>query len=589
MKNLFLFILFLAQWPSILAQTPSNLKWWNPIQHEFPVIEGQAWTSEVQDPFDRLPARAKDQVREPVWNLSKHSAGLMIRFRSNAEEIVVRYGVKGNLEMPHMPATGVSGLDLYAVNSDGQWLWCRGNRNFSDTIVYRFNGLSPNDSYHQMGREYRLYLPLYNSVTWIEIGVADDTYFAPLPVRKEKPIVAYGTSIAHGACASRPGMAWTGILGRKLDRPLINLAFSGNGRLEKELIELIGEIAAKVYILDCLPNLTSAETYDDAELTKRILESVRSLKAKRPGVPILLVDHAGYTDGFIVPNRLTAYTRVNRIQQAAFSQLKAEGYQDLFYLTNEEINLQLDDMVDGTHPNDLGMMHYAEGYEKALRHLLKEPIGDVSTTQACIQYREPSNYDWENRHRDILDMNKNAPPKSIFIANSIIHFWGGLPRTKLVREEASWEKTFTPLGLRNYAYGWDRIENVLWRVYHDELDGFSAEKIMIMIGTNNLHLNTNEEVLEGLEMLVEAIKARQPQAEITLMGLLPRRKYEERIANLNLQIAQLAGTANINYADLGNIFLKPDQTIEETLFSDGLHPNEAGYRKLGVALKPLLE
>lgn len=589
MKKLLLLALISLLGFSAFAQKDANFSWWNPLSSEFPVIEGQAWTKEVKDPYDRLPARAEKDVRKPVWGLSKHTAGLMIRFRSHAEKIVVRYGVGGNHSMNHMPATGVSGVDLYAIDSDGNWLWAKGNRSFGDTVVYRFTGLNPNDKYHKMGREYRLYLPLYNSVKWLEIGVDKDAYFQPLPVRTEKPILVYGTSIAQGACASRPGMAWTSILGRKLDRPLINLAFSGNGRLEKELIDLLVEIDPKIYILDCLPNLMNEKTYDVDELTRRILESVRTLKEKRPHVPVLLVDHAGYTDGFVVPTRQKSYTRANQIQHEAFAQLKQEGHQGLFYLTREEIGLQLDDMVDGTHPNDLGMMHYAEGYEKKLRSILQEPIGKSSTAQACIQYREPGNYDWENRHREILKMNQNDPPKTVFLANSIVHFWGGLPRTKLVREEASWENTFTPMGVRNYAYGWDRIENVLWRVYHGELEGFSAENILVMIGTNNLHLNTDKEILEGLDLLVKAVKVRQPNAQIKLLGLLPRRKYEERIATLNLEIAQLAGDLSVGYAYLGEIFLQEDDKIDESLFSDGLHPNAEGYQKMGVLLEALIK
>lgn len=589
MKNLFFLFLLLLQLSNGFAQSSNDLKWWVPTQHDFHTIEGQAWPEEVKAPYDRLPARAEENVREAVWNLSRHAAGQMIRFRSNAESIVVRYGVGRNHAMNHMPATGVSGVDLYAVDSDGEWMWCRGRRQFADTIVYRFNGLKPNDGYHQMGREYRLYLPLYNNVEWLEIGVPGENFFRPLPVRLEKPIVVYGTSIAHGACASRPGMAWTGILGRKMDHPLINLAFSGNGRLEKELIDLLVEIDAKVYILDCLPNLTNPETYDDQELTKRVLESVRQLKAERPETPILLTDHAGYTDAFIEPDRMTAYTRINRIQQEAYNQLKAEGYKELYYLTYEEINLQLDDTVDGTHPNDLGMQHYADAYESALRNILKEPIGSLSTTLPCTQYREPGNYDWEDRHRAILEMNRNTPPKMVILANSIIHFWGGQPRAKLAREEASWKDSFTPKGLANYAYGWDRIENVLWRVYHGELEGFEAEKVLVQIGTNNLHLNTDEEILAGLKLLVEGIKARQPNAQLILMGILPRRNYETRIAELNLEIARLAGKADIDYSYLGQALLQADQTIDESLFSDGLHPNEAGYLRMRGPLEALLK
>lgn len=587
MRHLLLLV-FCFQWAFVCSQEEAIMKWWNPSQHDFSVIEGQAWQGELTGPYNRLPDRAKGIVRKAVWNLSRHASGLKIRFRTNAKRIIVRYGVRLNHSMEHMPATGVSGVDLYAIDSEGQLMWCNGIRSFSDTIVYRFEGLRANDQFHKKGREYRLNLPLYNSVEWMEIGVLEDAYFEPLPIRKEKPIVVYGTSIAHGACASRPGMAWTNILSRKMDRPLINLAFSGNGRLEKEMIDFLSEIDAKIFIIDCLPNLWRANIYDDEELKKRILNSIRQLRKARPGIPILLTAHAGYTDGFIRPDRMVHYTRVNKIQKNCYVQLIKEGINRLHYLTYEEIGLQLDDMVDGTHPNDLGMMHYAESYEKKLRSILKEPKGNASTTNPCTQYREPESYDWEKRHCSILDLNQTEPPKTVFLANSIIHFWGGIPRTKIVREEESWETFLTPLGVRNYAYGWDRIENVLWRVYHGELDGFEAERIMVMIGTNNITLNTNEEIIEGLHLLINAIKIRQPKAEIVLLGLLPRREYEQRIQILNVQIAHLSSEVSVKYADLGSVFLKEDNKIQESLFSDGLHPNEIGYRKLREMLTPLL-
>jgi len=566
-----------------------SVQWWNPVENKFPVIEGQAWPDEVLAPFDRLPAKAEKTVRKAVWNLSRHAASLKIRFRSNSEEIVVRYKVNLRKAMDHMPATGVSGIDLYAKDSDGEMLWCNGRREFSDTITYRFVGLRPNDRYHELGREYRLNLSLYNSIDWLEIGVSKDDYFEPLPVRKEKPIVVYGTSIAHGACASRPGMAWTNILSRKMDRPLVNLAFSGNGRLEKELIDLLVEIDSKVYVLDCLPNLWREEVYDDTELEKRILNSVRQLRKERPDIPILLTEHAGYTDGFINPARMDSYTRVNKIQKATFEKLQNEGILNLHYLAYDELGLQLDDMVDGTHPNDLGMMRYAQSYEIKLRNILNESIGKVSTTLPVTQYREPNNYGWEKRHHEILELNKSNPPKKVILANSIIHFWGGEPKATLAREKESWSDHFTPMGLRNQAYGWDRIENVLWRVYHGELDGFNAEQILVMIGTNNLHLNTDDEIIDGLQLLMKAIKLRQPKAKLILIGLLPRRDNEERVRRLNLGISKLASHLKLSYQDLGGAFLMENKKIEESLFSDGLHPNKAGYLKMREELLSLLK
>jgi len=593
MKKLLLFICFL-QWTQSFSQGLATLKWWSPAQNKYHVIEGQAWADEVKSPYDRLPARAEGKIADDVWNLSSHSAGLMIRFRSNAREIRVRYETmnKDNYAMDHMPASGASGIDLYAIDSDGKELWCNGIRSFSDTIYYRFQSLRPNDAYHEKGREYRLYLPLYNQVNSLEIGVDEENYFEPLPSRKEKAIVVYGTSIAQGACASRPGMSWAAILGRKMDRPVINLGFNGSGRLEPPVIDLLREIDAKIYILDCMPNLTTdywklLGIKNGEQLKKRVLDAVRKLRIKQPNTPILLADHAGFTEELISDSRKEAYYTANRLQREAFKQLNNEGIGELYYLTKEEIGLQLDDMVDGTHPSDLGMMHYAQSYEVKLREILKEPFSDLSTTQPCTQYREPHNYDWEDRHREILEINATNPPKTVFFGNSIIHFWGGEPRSKLVREEGSWIDWMTPAGISNYAFGWDRIENVLWRVYHGELDGFKAEQILLMIGTNNLQINTDHEIIEGLRLLIRAIRSRQTKAQITLIALLPRRGFEERIEELNSKVEGLAGDMTVKYADLGGPFLNKEKKIRENLFSDGLHPNKKGYLELSTALKYL--
>ncbi|MDO1449339.1 SGNH/GDSL hydrolase family protein [Rhodocytophaga aerolata] len=582
-KTLLLLATFL-QSLAAFSQAPANYVWWNPAQHDFPVIEGQAWPNQLEHPYDRLPASAQQTVRKEVWNLSRQSAGLLIRFRASTDQVIIKYMVEGKHALPHMPATGVSGVDLYAVSSDGGYLWCAGKYTFGDTIQYSFTGLQPNDTYHPKGREYRLYLPLYNSVKWMQIGVPQGASFTPLPVRVDKPIVVYGTSIAQGACASRPGMAWPAIVGRKLDRPLINLGFSGNGRLEKEVVSLLAHIDAKLYILDCLPNLVASVGISPQEIKQRIIESVKILRQKRPTTSILLVEHAGYTEGLINPERRKLYQEVNALMREAFAQLKMESVEQLYLLPQSEINLSLDAMVDGTHPSDLGMQQYADAYEKRIRVILQEPIGTYTTMQPCTQSRDAKIYDWETRHRDILALTKTSPPEIIFIGNSITHYWAGQPEAPISRGKDSWNSLFASSKTQNLGYGWDRIENVLWRVYHEELDGYTANQVIILMGTNNLHLNSDREIVEGLKWLVQAIKIRQPKAAILLLGILPRRQEEQRISRLNEGIAQASGELNVTYAEPGRVLLTSEGKIDETLFTDGLHPNAEGYRKLAEKL-----
>lgn len=588
MKSKFFYFLLLVFVSHFASAQNTTFTWWNPANNSFPVLEGQAWPNEVKNKYDRLPARAEKIIRDQVWNLSTQTAGLMVRFRANSGEIRIRYAVGGKQALPHMPATGVSGVDLYAISNDGNWRWCSSKYAFGDTITYNFKNIEPVDATHKLGREYRLFLPLYNNVKWLEIGVPEGTRFEPLPARPDKPIVVYGTSIAQGACASRPGMAWTAILGRKLDDPLINLGFSGNGRMEKELIDLVSEIHAKIYILDCLPNLVASVNIPADEIKKRLLEGVRTLRTKRPETPIVLAEHDGYTDEAINPVNRKSYQDVNVILKEAFAQLKTEGVIGIYMIPKEDFRQDIETMVDGTHPTDLGMMRYAEAYEKQIREILHEPKGTVSTTIPCTQMRELANYDWEKRHFEILNANKSDQPKIVVIGNSITHFWGGLPKGPRATGADSWDKTFG-VNSRNMGYGWDRIENVLWRIYHGELDGFTAKQIFVNIGTNNLQMNSDEEILAGWQILIEAMKYHQPKASIFMAGIYPRRQQEERVAKLNAKLKELTKSTNINYADPGLVLTGKDGKIDESLFSDGLHPNAKGYSILGKAYEPFIQ
>jgi lysophospholipase L1-like esterase len=564
--------------PCCFSQTSREYKGWNPAEDTIKTLEGQAFPVEKFF-YSRLPAKAEQSVRKDVWNLSKNSAGLQLRFRTNADEIIVKYIITDALQFPHMPATGVSGIDLYCKTIDGVWLRAAGRYSFGDTVSWQFTNLLTADQ-HVSNREYTLYLPLYNTVKWMEINVPKESFFKPLPVRNDEPIVVYGTSIAQGACATRPGLAWTNILGRKLDRTIINLGFSGNGQLEKPVLELMTETNAKMYVLDCLPNMVG-EIFTTAELKKRITDAVTLLQIKKPGIPILFCDHDGYAGDGINDVEKKEYGNVNLALKKIIDSLTAAGKKNIYHLSKETINQDIESMVDAVHPNDIGMMHYADAYAKKITAILNEPAGALSTQIPITQRRDFNIYDWELRHNKILKFNKVHPPRLVIIGNSITHFWGGNPQGPRDAGIDSWNKYFGNKETVNMGFGWDRIENVLWRIYHGELDGIAPEQIVLMIGTNNLQLNSNEEILQGLQFLIKAIRVKQPAGNILMMGIFPRRDMEERIVVLNKMIEKNITGYKIKFADAGQLLLKQDKKIDESMFSDGLHPNAAGYEKLG--------
>ena len=550
-------------------------KWINPLNSEFPVVQNQGWTDETGNSYCRFPDRAKSTVRNDVWSLSRHSAGLAIHFYCNAPEIKVRYQVSGALNMPHMPTTGVSGIDLYSIDSDGQMKIYYGGHPGGDTIQYHFTHISK-EKYHKEGKEFRIYLPLYNAVKWMEIGIPEDAHLEFIPASKEKPIVVYGTSIAQGACASRPAMAWTSIMQRSLDFPLINLGFSGNGKLEKEVLDLINEVNARIYILDCLPNLTDKSEEETRQLVIKAVQQIRKMHQE----PILLVEHIGYNNMDTNENQKLEIEHVNNGCKAAFKKLQADGYQQLYYLTKEELGLNMDAWVDCVHPSDWGMITQATAVEKKVREILHLPKGKLSITQAVTQRREPNNYEWQKRHRDILALNQSNPPKSVILGNSITHFWGGEPQGPVVNGKTSWEKYMRPAGFHNLGYGWDRIENLIWRIYHDELDGYNAEQVVVMIGTNNIGIHSDDEIMEGFRFLFPLLKERQPKAKIKIIGILPRRGMEAHVNDLNVRIQALAEQSSFIYKNPGKNLLQKDGKIDESLFTDGLHPNDKGYQRI---------
>lgn len=553
-----------------MSMQAQAIKWFNPQQSEIPCIQQRGWADEMKNSYARLPDRARAEVREPVWKLSRNAAGLAIYFYTNAPEIRVRYTVSGGLNMPHMPSTGVSGVDLYSVDKQGHWMDNGVKYLFGDTIVYTYTDLSS-----KMEREYRLYLPLYNSVTWMEIGVPEGSIFKVEPVRREKPIVVYGTSIAQGACASRPGNAWTNILARKLDWPVVNFGFSGNGQLEPEVLKYINEVDGAAYLLDCYPNLGK---FTVEEKTRRTIEAVRTIRAKHAAL-IVIVQHTGFNQDEVQALTRTQVAEANEAAQKAYDQLKNE-VKDLHLMTFDESVRTTETTAEGIHPNDYGMVVLAGHHETFLRQLLRMPKGTKSTMIPVTQRREPGTYDWQARHQDILRQNAEQAPRRVIMGNSITHYWGGAHRIQDGKE--SWNRVFVPAGYRNMGYGWDYVQNVLWRVYHGELDGFEAEKVVLNIGTNNLTFDSDEDIVEGLLFLLAAIHERQPKAAIKVVALYPRRAMEERVAGLNRKIEQAVLPLGYEYCDVGSYFLKPDGKIDETLFRDGLHPNAKGYERIAA-------
>ena len=324
-------------------------------------LEGKGW-NDTKDFYDRLPARAEKNVRPPVWNLSRDSAGMCVRFVTDASAISARWTLrKESLAMPHMPASGVSGVDLY-VRDKGKWQWLGSGRPDKFPTNER---VLVKDLRHER-REFILYFPLYNGVSEVQIGVSAEAKFESARAGDNKPIAFYGTSILQGGCVSRPGMAYPAILGRRFNWPAINLGFSGNALSEPEIAKLLAELDPAVYVLDPLPNM-GAEY-----VRERSQNFIQTLRKAHPKTPIVLVENVKYPDGQFVEPRRKRYSEANAELKKIYERLVRAGDKKLFYVAAKNLyGLDGEATVDGAHPTDLGFMRMADAIEPTLRRALK--------------------------------------------------------------------------------------------------------------------------------------------------------------------------------------------------------------------------
>ncbi|MCB9850819.1 MAG: SGNH/GDSL hydrolase family protein [Phycisphaerales bacterium] len=346
----------MAEAPATQAQQADDT---NLIWHDARTltIEGRGW-DDTETFFERLPARAQDNVTDEVWALSKDTAGIVVRFVTDSPRIAVRWD--GGGAMYHMAATGNSGLDLYvrdkrtAYEDTGSWRFrAVGKPDTTTTTRVLATGCPPAPT------DYLLYLPLYQKVSELMIGIEPGSSLRAGPPRSDirnKPIVFYGTSITQGGCACRAGMCHAAILGRWLDRPVINLGFSGAGKMEMAMADLLAELDASIYVLECLPNMTTQM------VRERVMPFIRQLRSKQPTTPILLVESPFNPD----TDPGTAALR------EAYEALLAEGVQQLYKLSgNGQLDGRENGTVDGVHPTDLGFLRMAEAYEPVLRSILQ--------------------------------------------------------------------------------------------------------------------------------------------------------------------------------------------------------------------------
>lgn len=316
--------------------------------------------------YSRVPAFKHGLVRDALYSLGQHSTGLAVRFCTNSSRIGLDWcNIEGG-SMQHMAALASRGADLYYLDEKGHWRSLAPAIPYGDpaTLVSVIENMTP------IMREYMLHLPLYDGVKYCKIGIAPDAVIekpqTDMPCREYKPVVIYGSSIQHGATASRPGMAPSNILRRELNVDVINLGFSANAHLDYEIADMIADVDASVYVLDFMPNALPWE------VNEKIKVFVKRIRDRRPDTPLIFIEDPYFTMAQLDQKMFDYIDIKNKGLQRVYAEMLSEGLTNTYYLSADSIVPDDGDgSSDAIHFNDRGYRAYTDALLPVLRNLLK--------------------------------------------------------------------------------------------------------------------------------------------------------------------------------------------------------------------------
>jgi len=338
------------------------LRWHRPAMPPFR-LSGFAWFDRDRV-YRRLPVAPRLPIPGPVDALADCTAGGQIAFQTDSGQVAVRVELAGSANMNHMPATGQCGFDLYVGAPGAQRFHSVSKYNHSQP---RYEALLFEHPESVM-RHFTLNFPLYMGVRSVHVGLSPGADIAaPVPWASAGRGIVYGTSITQGGCASRPGMAYTNLLSRALNMEFVNLGFSGNGRGEPELIELMADIPnPRLLILDYHANAAG-------KLAQTLPVAVRILRTRHPSVPILVVSRIAYAkDATHLDFRATREADRDLHAQVVAARRRQGDTAIHFVDGTDLLGPDYDECtVDGIHPTDLGFLRMAGALAPEIRRILE--------------------------------------------------------------------------------------------------------------------------------------------------------------------------------------------------------------------------
>jgi lysophospholipase L1-like esterase len=225
--------------------------------------------------------------------------------------------------------------------------------------------------------------------------------------------------------------------------------------------------------------------------------------------------------------------------------------------------------------------------EAPARPATKATVDSESATKPA-----PRAGNWLTMHERFLDRAKQGNIDLLFLGDSITAGWNGKNREGEGPRQV-WDRYYEPRHAANFGIGGDRTQHVLWRIENGEIDGIKPKVVVLMIGTNNLRANTQEEIADGITAIVKTLRETLPESKILLLGVFPRGakaddRARDRIKDINRRIRKLDDGSTVRYLDIGERFLESDGAISKEIMPDYLHLSRKGYTIWADAIEPTL-
>lgn len=323
-------------------------------------IVGKAFDTPL--PYHRVDTAVYSNLPNNVKLRFTRSAGIAISFKTNSTSIHAKWTTDSRTSSVGLTPIAYRGLDLY-IKKDGKWQFAgvgkpkNGSQDSEDVLVQNLEAGE---------HECLLYLPIYSETQALSIGVEPGATLVPGDYPFHKKVLVYGSSIVQGAGASRPGMAYAARLARATGFDFINLGTAGIAQMQPEVVNMIEDIKADVYLLDCIPN-SSAKM-----INQRAGKLIKQIRKKNPKAPIIMMETVIRESSYFDQKLGEKVKSQNEAIKAVVDNLQAKGMKNLHYISAE--NLLGDDhegTVDGTHPNDIGFSRMISVIQPKIQELLK--------------------------------------------------------------------------------------------------------------------------------------------------------------------------------------------------------------------------